>query len=213
MGSHHQQHRWIKPCLAGCITCIIGSLLYHNMFQRDMKSICFLHINHCNNPFTHRHVVRRLPYTLYIQSPLDEQWTRYDILGTSYIPVWFNIQNVDLSYVGMSSKLCNCSNSRCTLQWIFQQPVVIEPSFNFLKYLGWSQWISVASEYTCIDKFAYKLCLLLSPPDITLYRAGIYKVEISTKVCTWCSNRCTLRWISQQPMRIEQCFNVLNTFP
>ena len=38
-------------------------------------------------------------------------------------------------------------------------------------------------------------------------------VEISTEVCTSCNNKCTLQWISQQPMMIETCFNFLNTLP
>ncbi len=40
---------------------------------------------------------------------------------------------------------------------------------------------------------------------VNLYHAGLFQVDIFTEVCT-------LRWLSQTPMMLEQCFNFLNTF-
>ena len=42
---------------------------------------------------------------------------------------------------------------------------------------------------------------------------GLLHVEISTEVCTCCSSKLTLQWISQTPRMIEPCFNFLNTLP
>ena len=42
--------------------------------------------------------------------------------------------------------------SRCTLQWISQQPIMAERFFNFLKYCRGQRNLWVASEYTYIKK-------------------------------------------------------------
>ena len=52
------------------------------------------------------------------------------------------------------------------------------------------------------DKLAAAGCTGQTP-SFNLWNAGLLHGEISTKMCTRCSSRCTLRWISQQFMMIE----------
>ena len=47
-----------------------------------------------------------------------------------------HLQHVNLLYVQISTEVCTCCSSMCTLQMISQQPMVIEPCFNFLNTLA-----------------------------------------------------------------------------
>ena len=61
----------------------------------------------------------------------------------------------------------------------------------------------------CLHVDIQSLLVRQEQSDINLYHAELLHVDISTGG----SIRCTLQWISQQPVMIEQCFNFSNTLP
>ena len=57
-----------------------------------------------------------------------------------------NLYYTALLHADIYTEVCTCSSSRCTIYWIFQQPILIELCFEFLNILPG------AYEYVCIMK-------------------------------------------------------------
>ena len=49
--------------------------------------------------------------------------------------------------IEISHEVCSCCKSMCSLQWISQQPLIIEPGFYFVSTLPVLMNLTVASEY------------------------------------------------------------------
>ena len=68
-----------------------------------------------------------------------------------FLWIWFNRYDAGLLHVEIATEVGICWNNRCTLQWISQQPIMIEHSFNPLNTLPWEDE-SVISDYAYIEK-------------------------------------------------------------
>ncbi len=65
-----------------------------------------------------------------------------------------------------------------------------------------------SSQYKRQDRACFSLLFIIC--HVNHYHAGLFHGNISAEVSTYCNTRCTLQWISQQPMVIEQALNFLN---
>ena len=87
--------------------------------------------------------------------------------------------------------------------------LVISCFTNFMQNTAkmWNLWISI-----CLKDH---LCKRHKRQgwSVNLYCQGLFQVEICSEVCIFSSSRCTLQCISQQPMMIEQFFNLIKTLP
>ena len=63
-----------------------------------------------------------------------------------------------LFQLDISTEMCTCCSSRCTLQWTSQQPVMTEQCFSFLNTLPWADKPVSISDYVYIEKRCSFIC-------------------------------------------------------